>query len=352
MIVSHLEGICVAPDATILEAIAAIDHGANSLCCVIDDDKRLVAVLTDGDVRRALLNGAPLPSPALPHATTTPRTVPAGTARALVIDLMRSVRISAVPEVNDDQQLIGLHTLSEVLGTPDLPNSAVIMAGGRGTRLGTLTASTPKPLMTVAGRSIIEWLVLGLVGDGIRHIYISINHLADQVVEHLGDGTALGCKIEYLREEINNPLGTAGSLTLLPAAVREGSEPIIVMNGDLMTEFDASRLLAYHRDIGARLTMGVRNYSHTVPFGVVEHDDDKWVTAIAEKPSLQVDINTAVYCVDADLIGLLPANEPSTMPGLVQACLDENLPVSAWTMASDWIDVGTPADLARAKGHA
>ncbi len=349
--VKDLDLLCAPSSASLIEAIAAIDRSANGLCCLTDGTK-FAALLTDGDVRRALLSGADLNSRALDHATVDPRTVPSGTARALVLDLMRSLRISAVPELDEDHTLVGVHTLSELTAARIRPNAAVIMAGGKGTRLGHLTDHTPKPLMKVAGRSILEWLVLGLVSDGFRNIYVSVNHMADQIVEHLGDGTRLGCRIQYLHEETHRPLGTAGSLTLLPKAVREGPDPVIVMNGDLMVEFDAGRLVEHHVESTARLTMGVRSYSHTVPFGVVELDEDLRVTAIAEKPAIQVEINTAVYCVDADLIRLLPPREASTMPDLVQACLEDDHPVSAWTMTSDWIDVGTPADLARAKGHA
>ncbi|QSR32877.1 nucleotidyl transferase [Nocardioides sp. S5] len=352
MIDTHLDQICVPPDATLLQSIAAIDHGANALCCVVDEENRLLAVLTDGDVRRALLGGAALDSPALPHATRDPRTVESGTPRALVIDVMRSVRISAVPEVDDQRRLVGLHTLSDVLGAPQLPNVAVIMAGGRGSRLGDLTASTPKPLMTVAGRSIIEWSVLGLVGGGVRHIFVSVNHLAEQIIDHLGDGSRLGCRIDYLHEQVDKPLGTAGSLTLLPDAVRHAPHPLIVMNGDLMVEFEAERLVEHHRRSGAELTMGVRAYTHTVPFGVVQTDTAHRVTSIAEKPEMRVEINTAVYCLDPQLIQLLPTGEHSTMPELAQTCLDDDRSVAAWTMNADWIDVGTPADLARAKGQA
>lgn len=352
MIDEHLNDICAPDTSTLLEAVSVLDKGANALCCLMDDSGGLVAVLTDGDVRRALLKGAPMSAPALDFATTKPRTVAEGTSRALVIDLMRSVRISAVPEIDSNRRIVGLHTLSDFLGAEDLPNAAVIMAGGKGTRLGRLTATTPKPLMTVAGRTIIEWLVLGLVGDGIRTVFVSVNHLAEQIMDHLGDGSHLGCSIAYLREQVDKPLETAGSLTLLPEEIRTGPHPIIVMNGDLMVEFSAGRLIQQHRSAGARLTIGVRTYSHKVPFGVVDMDAERRVTGISEKPDLKVDINTAVYCVDPAAIGLLPAGEPSTMPELVQSCLDRGDDVRTWRINSEWIDVGTPADLARAKGHA
>ena len=344
-----LSDLTVHQSCTLIEALGVIDLGAEAICCLVDDDNRLSATLTDGDVRRALIGGASLADPALGHARPRPLTVDRGTPRALVLDLMQSSRLRAVPEIDADGRLTALHTLSDLVSAREMPNVAVIMAGGKGTRLGALTRDVPKPLMKVAGRAILEWIVLGLVGDGIRTIYVSVNHRADQVIEAIGDGSALGCEITYLRESAEKPLGTSGSLTLIEELP---TEPMIVMNGDLMVEFDASLLLERHKASGADVTIGVRTYVHTVPFGVVDVDSAGKVTSIEEKPDLQATINTAVYCVNPAAIALLPAGEPSTMPELVQHCLDAGKVVSAWPMASDWIDVGTPSDLARAKGQA
>ncbi|MHA3837364.1 nucleotidyltransferase family protein [Terrabacter sp. AAH1] len=346
-----LRAACAPTTATIREALEVIDRSATSVCLLVDDEGRLTGLLTDGDLRRAFLNGAALDDPALHHATTEPKTVDAGTTRALVLDLMRAVRISVVPEVETTGLVVGLHTLSDVVGASPRDNVAVIMAGGKGTRLGALTKHTPKPLMTVAGRSIIEWIILNLVGDGIRDVYVSVNYLAEQIEEHLGDGSRLGCRISYLREEPDNPLGTAGSLTLLRAERPDLADPVIVMNGDLMVQFEASALLETHRRHRASVTMATRSYQHEVPFGVVESDGGR-VTGVVEKPTLSFDINAAVYAVEPEALALLPEGQPSTMPGLVEMCLQRGKTVAAWPISTDWIDVGTPTDLARAKGQA
>jgi dTDP-glucose pyrophosphorylase len=337
--------------ATIREALQVIDRSATSVCLLVDTHGRLAGLLTDGDLRRAFLRGTSLEDPALDHATTEPKTVDAGTTRALVLDLMRALRISVVPEVDDAGVLVGLHTLSDVVGAAPRDNVAVIMAGGKGTRLGELTKHTPKPLMTVAGRSILEWIILNLVGDGIRDVYVSVNYLAEKIEEHLGDGSRLGCRVRYLREHPDKPLGTAGSLTLLRAERPDLAEPVIVMNGDLMVQFEAGSLLETHRRHGASVTMATRTYQHEVPFGVVESDDGR-VTGVVEKPTLNFDINAAVYAVEPAALALLPEGEASTMPGLVDLCLERGDTVAAWPISSDWIDVGTPKDLARAKGQA
>ena len=342
---------CAADTSALREVMQVIDRHASAMCVLVDGSRRVVGVVTDGDVRRALLAGAGLDDPALPHATLNPQVVREGSPRALVLDLMRALRISAVPEVDAESRIVRLHTLSDVVGTERLPNVAVIMAGGSGTRLGHLTKDTPKPLMTVGGRAILDWIVLGLVGDGIREVYVSVNHLADRIEEHLGDGSRFGCSVHYLREDPAQPLGTAGSLRLLLDERPDLGDPVVVMNGDLMVDYDARALLDYHTAHGAAVTMGVRSYQHEVPFGVVERGPDGHVAAIAEKPTLALEINAAVYAVEPEVVGLLPEGAPSTMPWLVEQCLARDLTVAAWGISEDWIDVGTPVDLARAKGQ-
>lgn len=346
-----LELVKAPTNASLRDVIEVVDRSATAVALLVDEGDRLQGLLTDGDVRRALLKGAELTDAALPFATTEPQTVGSGSSRALVLDLMRALRISAVPELDDNGVVVGLHTLSDVIGVEPLANPAVVMAGGRGTRLGSLTQDTPKPLMQVAGRSILEWIVLNLVGGGVREVWVSVNHMAEKVMEHLGDGSHLGCSVSYLEEDPQRPLGTAGSLGLLRAERPELDLPVLVMNGDLMVQFDPVDLLAFHERAGARITVAARPYHHEVPFGVVDHGPDGAVRGIREKPTYSASVNAGVYAVDAAVLDRVRPGEPTTMPELVQSCLDAGDTVAAWELATDWIDVGTPVDLARAKGQ-
>ncbi|HKC26634.1 MAG TPA: sugar phosphate nucleotidyltransferase [Jatrophihabitans sp.] len=346
-----LDAVKAPQAATLRDVLATIDRSGQMVALLVDDTDRLVGLLTDGDVRRALLGGAALPDPALPFATTRPQTVAAGSGRALVLDLMRALRISAIPELDADGRVLGLHTLSDVVGVEPLPTPAVVMAGGRGTRLGTLTREMPKPLVEVAGRPILEWIILNLVGGGVHELYVSVNHLAEQIEERLGDGARFGCNVTYLREDPQQPLGTAGSLGLFRTVRPDLDVPLLVMNGDLMVQFQPEDLVAFHDRVGAEISVATRAYQHEIPFGVVGVDGD-WVRTIEEKPTVTREINAGVYALAPSVLDLVRPEEPSTMPQLIQACLDTGKRVAAWQLQSDWIDVGTPADLARANGRA
>lgn len=336
----------VGPDASVRDAIAAIDAGAVGLVLVVADGV-LHGVITDGDVRRAILADTPLTDPAITIATTEPVVVDADASRAATLDVMRARRLSGVPIVDAGGRLLGLHTLSDLVGAAERANHAVIMAGGRGTRLGELTRSTPKPLLPVAGRPIIEWAILELVGSGVKTIHVSIGHLGDQIVERLEDGSALGCTIDYLQED--EPLGTAGPLALFAAAHSDVVDPVVVMNGDLMVQLDVGELLGAHTRAGSALTIGTRLYTHQVPFGVLETVNDR-VVHIVEKPAMQVEVNAGIYVVAPSTLDLVPRGVASTMPDLAELAIADGRLVTTWRLRHDWMDVGTPQDLFAARG--
>lgn len=352
MVTPALASVTAPRAASLRDVLELIDRSGLAVALLVDDGGTLVGLLTDGDVRRAILRGVDLAEPALESATTSPHTVAAGSSRAHVLDLMKALRIVAVPEVDSSGRVVGLHTLSDVVGAKPLPNPVVIMAGGRGTRLRGLTRATAKPMLEVAGRSILEWIVLNLVGGGVRDVTVSVNHLAEQIEGHLGDGSRFGCSVTYLRERAEQPLGTAGSLAMFRSGRLDLDIATIVMNGDLMVEFEPERLVASHTRDGAAITVGTRPYQFEVPFGVVEAGSDGIVTSIREKPAFSMDVNAGIYAVSPEALDLVPPSDACDMPDLIQLCLDRGLRVSRWALSSDWIDVGTPSDLARAKGFA
>ncbi len=198
---SALDAYLVADGATVRDAMAAVDRGAARIALAVDPDGRLTGVVTDGDLRRALLGGTALDDPVAPVLTRRFLSVTPGDGRAAALELMRARRIDAVPVVDADGRPVGLHLLQQFLEPVVRTNWAVIMAGGQGVRLRPLTEHLPKPMLPVAGRPILERIVLHLVGFGIKRIFVSVNYLGDVIEDHFGDGTRLGARIEYLREE-------------------------------------------------------------------------------------------------------------------------------------------------------
>jgi dTDP-glucose pyrophosphorylase len=346
---ARLKGICVGTAATIRQTMESISDGAVEIALLVDDRGRLLGTLSDGDLRRALLGGASLDGPVAPHAQGRFTAVSPDADRAGVLDLMHARSISQVP-ILDHGVVVGLHVLRELLGAEERDNVAVIMAGGRGTRLRPLTEQRPKPMLAVAGRPILERIVLHLTGAGIRTIYLAVNYLADLIEEYFGDGDAFGCRIEYLREDVGCPLGTAGALALLPPAVSQGREPLLVMNGDLVTQFHVGRLLEAHtRGVGVA-TVGVRDYVHEVPFGVVSLEGDA-VATLDEKPVAVWTVNAGVYVVEPSLLRHIETGREFPMTELIASALRRGERVFAHRLEGDWLDVGRVSELRQARGE-
>jgi NDP-sugar pyrophosphorylase family protein len=298
--------------------------------------------VTDGDIRRALLEGASLEDKIIGFVKKSVVTVFLGSSRAEAIDLMQAMRISQLPVIDADGRIHGVHLLHELLGAVERPNWAVIMAGGKGTRLGELTRTTPKPMLKVAGRPILERLILHFVGFGIRRIFLSVNYLSEVIEEHFGDGAKFGCQIEYLREE--EPLGTGGALSLLPEVP---THPIFVSNGDLVTQANLEEMLLFHESGAFGMTVGIYEYAHQIPYGCVEQQEGR-LLAIEEKPTIVRDINAGIYVVNPPVLEMVPRRFfPITE--LVHLSLVGNLPVGAWQVSEEWIDIGQKDELMRAR---
>lgn len=340
------EGTLLGPEDTLFEALRVLEQSGKEIAFVCDSTRRLLGTLTDGDVRRALLAGAPLHTTRVSGAMN-PRfvAVDAFTGRGEVLDMMRARGIAQVPILDRDGRLAGMHTLHELVGAVHRDNWAVIMAGGKGTRLRPLTYDVPKPMIKVAGRPILERIVYHLVGFGIRRIFLAINYLGHVVEEHFGEGTQFGCRIEYLRE--SKPLGTGGPLCMLPEVP---AHPLVVMNGDLVTQVDVGRMLAFHDAGGYTATIGVRQHSVQIPFGVAEVEGDR-VVQLVEKPTSNVLVNTGTYVLAPDAVRMVPQHCEFPITELFRTCLDRNLAVGAYLVEDEWEDIGRPEELLRARGH-
>jgi dTDP-glucose pyrophosphorylase len=333
---------CVQHTATLLQAIRAINDGSVGVALMHDEKQHLIGILTDGDIRRALLGGATTSSKALPFVNCRFTSVGPADGRAYVLDLMQARHIRQIPILDSVGKLVGLHLLSEILGSAPRENWAVIMAGGKGTRLRPITENLPKPMIKVAGRPILERLVLHLVGFGVRRFFLSINYLGQMIEEHFGDGAKFGCHIDYLREQME--MGTGGALALLPEVP---TAPLLVLNGDLVTQFNVDRLLAFHDKGNYAATIAVRRYFHQVPFGCLEISGNR-IRALDEKPMLQQIVNAGTYVLSPAVVRRIP-RELFPITRLFEKCLVEGEPIGAWEIEEDWLDVGQREQLKQAQ---
>ena len=341
----RLKTVSLRPKATLHEAMRVIDTGAMAIALVLEEGGCLVGTVTDGDIRRALLQGASQSDPVESHMHRDFTAVTPETTRAEVLDLMTARHLQQIPVLDPEGRLVGLHLMREIVGGRKRPNWAVVMAGGKGERLRPITDSIPKPMVPVAGRPILERIVLHLVGYGIRTVYMAVNYRSELIEDHFGDGEKLGCSIRYLKEE--KPLGTAGALALLPE--RHG-HPLLVLNGDIITQADIGGLLALHEREGNEITVGVKTHLHTVPFGVVALEGDR-ITEIMEKPTESWTINAGIYVLNPEILSLIPGGESFAMTDLVEAALEQGKAIGAFPIEEEWIDVGRRVDLSKARGE-
>lgn len=338
-----VEKYCIELGASILDAMKKIDSSAIATV-VVCDKEQVKGVLTDGDLRRALINGAALTTSIDSFYTRDFISVGSDALRADVLELMQARVIGQIPIVDCEGVLKGIHSMHSILGRSTKPNWAVIMAGGKGTRLGKLTENTPKPMLKVAGKPILERLVLHLVSYGIRRIFISVNHLSDIIEDYFEDGSKWGCTIEYLRED--EPLGSGGALSLLPD-VPEHS--VILMNGDLVMNANLASLLEYHERGGFHATIGVKTYSHQVPYGCVSVDGG-CVSKIEEKPDIIRLVNAGIYVLSPAAVKSIP-DEFYPITELFSPSLIDNARVGAFNLDCDWVDVGQHDQLKQARGE-
>jgi dTDP-glucose pyrophosphorylase len=331
--------------ATVHEAMQRMNDANMSNELVVDEARRLLGVVVDGDVRRALLRNPDLGQPVSAIMTRQPRTAPFDVAEETLRALAEQALSAWLPLVDQDGTLRGLVDLVRLRqARRTLPNAVVIMAGGRGERLWPHTADTPKPLVTVGGRPILETIVRVLHGHGFARFYLSVNHLAEQIEAHFHDGASLGVAIDYLRED--RPLGTVGGLRGL---IGREDQPILVMNGDVLTRLNPNALLDFHLHEKAVATIALRDYAFEIPFGVVEAEGTRFV-AIHEKPMHTVRIAAGVYVLDPQILALVPENTRFDMPELIAAAAERHPGRIACFPVSDyWVDIGRHEDLERAR---
>lgn len=341
-----LKAVVVTKSASLIDCVRQLDESGRKTVFILDDDNILLGSVSDGDIRRALLKNRGFDAPALSICKQNPVTAPEGTSRNRVKALMAQNHVLSIPIIDHHSKVLDVIFWDEETFI-ELDNTVVIMAGGQGIRLQPLTNTRPKPLLDVAGKPMIERVICNGIRQGFTNYVVSVNYLADQIMEYLGDGRQLGCSIQYLRE--TEPLGTAGSLSLLNE-VTGTTAPFIVTNADILTSVDYRQLLQFHIDSKAATTMAVRSFKVQNPFGVVEVVGSE-ITNIVEKPSYDSLVNAGIYCLDEKVLNEIHEGEKIDMPDLMMRMMINGHSMQAFFVHEDWRDLGSHHDL-KAAEHA
>jgi dTDP-glucose pyrophosphorylase len=332
-------------NASIQQAIRSLNQVAIQIVLVVNEAGELEGTICDGDIRRGLLKGLDLSSPALSIIHRNALVAPPEMGREMVLQLMLANKIQQIPVVDEHHHVVGLHLWDEITVPPVRPNLMVIMAGGVGTRLHPHTENCPKPLLPVAGKPMLEHIIERAKLDGFTHFVLAIHYLGQMIEDCFGNGERLGVQIDYLREK--SPMGTAGALSLLTP--RPGA-PFVVTNGDVITDIRYGELLDFHSRHNASATMAVRVHEWQHPFGVVQTKGVD-IVGFEEKPVARSHINAGVYVLDPGALNVLSTDACCDMPTLFERLQEKSKRTVAYPMHEPWLDVGRPDDLKRANAE-
>lgn len=340
---SSVSGIALRPSAMLREAIEVIDRGAVQMCLVVNESGQLRGMLSDGDVRRALLGGHSMEASVEEVMNTNFRFTRFPTTLRSAAEFMGRHKIRHLPALNGSGEIEAFFVLAESPGASPLNLPVVVMAGGQGTRLRPLTEATPKPMLTVGNKPILERILDRCAIAGLTDIFLSVNYLASQIQDYFEDGSRWGLTIRYLEEE--EALGTAGPLGLLPPGRHDS---VVVLNGDVLTEVDLRRMVEFHRDVASFATVALREFVVEVPYGVAFLDGFT-VQEIQEKPTFRHFVNAGIYVLRSEVIDLVHHSQAIDMPDLIQRVIDEGFLVNGYPLHEDWLDVGSFESLNEAR---
>jgi len=317
------------------KAISVLHLGGLRVALVIDKNNILLGTITDGDIRRALLNHQGMDSSIEGIMNNTPTVALSTDSMEVIMLKMKSRDLLHIPIIDENNQLVGLETLQHLTYDKRYDNPIFLMAGGFGTRLYPLTEDIPKPLLKVGTKPILETIIDRFIKAGFYNFYISTYYKADMIHKYFGDGSAWGINITYVKED--KPLGTAGSIGLLPKDLP--NLPILMMNGDVLTKVNFEHLLNFHLKQNGIATMCIREYDVQIPFGVVSIKDQK-AQNFLEKPVKKFFVNAGIYVFNQEMLGKVKSGDYIDMPDLLKQQIDEGRNVNVFPIHEYWKDVG------------
>ncbi|WP_413683850.1 nucleotidyltransferase family protein [Prochlorococcus sp. MIT 1011] len=340
--VNNLSQVIIREDFTVRDILVTLNNSLTGIVLIVDQNEVLIGTLTDGDIRRGLLKGFTLDSLA---SSIMNKNFVSITSEENIFKGIEKIQRSGgrqLPIVDKQGKILELKIIDSEYIRQSLPNPLVIMAGGKGKRLRPFTETCPKPMLRVGDKYMLEIILEQCIKNGFREFFFSVNYLKEKIIDYFQDGSKWNISIKYLIE--NNPLGTAGSLTLLPNTI---NETFVVLNCDVLTRFNPSKLLNFHRINEGMATICVRKHDFSVPFGVVENDGVK-LKSFLEKPTYTKLVNAGIYALNPSILSYLEKNTKIDMPDLLMLALNHNQKIITCPIHEYWIDVGRPESLQEA----
>lgn len=333
--------ICIPPGLSIRKALRVLNDGHQRIVLIVDEAERLLGVLADADIRRAIIAGLSFELPVSAIMATNPVVAASGAADRDILALMKATTCYELPLVDESRRVLGLKKIDAFVAR-ERSTEVVIMAGGTGTRLNPLTETIPKPLIPVGGKPILFILLDLVLAAGLTRITLALNYKADLLRQAVAAVPRYAACVRFVEED--DRLGTAGALSLLSPPP---AEPFIVVNADLLTTVDFKALLSFHQAGGNQITMAVRDKEFEIPFGVVELQGTR-VLHVKEKPVQNFFVNAGLYVLDASVLPLVPYNRFFDMPDLINAAVAVGMPVGIFPIHEYWLDIGRHSELRQA----
>ena len=329
--------------ATIRDVLKNLNKSSLRISLIVNDKEEFQGTVSDGDIRRALVDGIEQKTSVQKIINTNAFIVNSEIKPEIVLQLMIKNKVQQIPIVNEKQKITGLYLWDELVSQKKILNTMVIMAGGKGTRLGKYTKNCPKPLLPVNGKPMLEQIIERAKLQGFERFVISVNYLGQMIEDYFNDGEKWNVKIDYIKED--KPLGTAGALRLLSP---KPQLPIVVSNCDIMTDIHYGELLNFHNNHNADATMAVRIHEWENPYGVVQTKGID-ILNFKEKPVVRSTINAGVYVLEPSVIDDITKDKIFDMPNLFEKLKKKNLRTIVYPVHELWLDVGRPEDYYKVK---
>ncbi|AJC93012.1 glucosamine-1-P guanylyltransferase [Campylobacter subantarcticus LMG 24377] len=327
-----IEKLKLTKNASIQEALKTIGNERVRIALVVENNKFL-GVISDSNIRRALLNGQKLEDSIETIYTKNSLTIKENTSKEYLLKLASQTDVYDFPVLNDNNEVIAIKSIASVLKEKSFENEVVLMVGGLGSRLGELTKDTPKPMLKVGKKPILENIVLNFKEQGFKKFIFCVNYKKEVICDYFQDGKNLGVEITYIKEK--QKLGTAGALSL----VQDIKNTFIVMNGDILTKLDFEKLIKEHKKSKAVMSAVLREFEHQIPYGVVKVFNH-YIEDIEEKPVQKFLVSAGIYVLEPEVLKYIDKNTYFDMPNLIKSLLGQKLKINSYLLEDYWIDIG------------